>query len=116
MKSVDSLDGGPKWHCKLMKVEGDLDSSGNRTYETGEFWYRNILEIHESLLANPDLAKDSSYAPFRMYTDDSRSSRLYSEAMSGDWAWDTQVCTHPFHLSVSNNLPILRPNYPAARH
>lgn len=83
-----------------MKVEGDLDSQGNPQFETGEFWYRDILDVHKMLLSNPDLADDSTYAPFHMYTDDTKKTRLYSEAMSGDWAWNTQVSTQTLSTAV----------------
>lgn len=91
LKAVDTLDSGPKWQCKIMKVEGDLDSDGNRQVEYGELWYRDIVDVHKHLLGNPDFANDSYYAARREYTDASKKNRLFSEAMTGDWAWDVQV-------------------------
>lgn len=78
-----------------MKVEGDLNSDGNHQIEYGELWYRDIVDIHKHLLGNPDLAKDSLYAPRKEYTDSSKKNRLYSEAMTGNWAWEKQVSSLP---------------------
>lgn len=90
-KAVDSLDAGPHWKCKLLPVKGDLDSAGAVQVETVEFLYKDLLEIVKSLLEDPDLADDSIYCPTREYTDNSKKNRIYSEAMTGDWAWELQV-------------------------
>lgn len=90
-RSIDALDSGPKWNCKIMKVEGDLDSDGTRQVEYGELWYRDIIDVHGHLLGNPDLAEGAMWTPSKEYMDSSKKNRLYSEAMTGDWAWNTQV-------------------------
>lgn len=74
-----------------MKIEGDLDEEGNKQFEYGELWYKDIVDVHRQLLGNPDLMKDSTYIPRKEYMDETKQNRLYSEAMTGDWAWDTQV-------------------------
>lgn len=91
LRSIDELDHGTEWKCRLLPIPGDLASDGTRPTEWVELWYRDVLEVHEELLGNPLLAADSMYAPTKVYTDASQTVREYGEAMTGEWAWKTQV-------------------------
>lgn len=57
--------------------------------------HRDPIETVAQLLADPLLAPHLSYEPKRIYSDDERTNRLYSEMDSADWWWETQV--HPSH-------------------
>lgn len=89
--TIDRLEAGAEWKCQLYSVPGDEGADGSIPYEECEFWYRDIVEVHEELIANPDLKNDSTYIPTKQYTDSSKTVREYDEAMSGDWAHRTQV-------------------------
>ena len=112
MKAVDSLDSGPEWKCQLIKVKGDLDNEGKQQSETVEFWYWGILDIIASLLDNSDIAEDIMYTPEKQYTDEikTKTNRLYSEAMTGDWAWEMQVSLY-FVRSRRNTDHTCRRNF-----
>lgn len=91
MKAVDSLESGPEWKCRMFRIPGDLDKEGKEQVEVVELWYRNILDVLAELLGDPELVKEAIFAPRKLYTDDTKTNRIYSEAMTGNWAWETQV-------------------------
>lgn len=53
--------------------------------------YRNPLEVVQSLWSNSTYADQMVFAPRRMWSSSSRSSRLYNEMWTGDWWWEVQV-------------------------
>lgn len=57
---------------------------------TYELNYRDILELVELQLANPDFKDQFDYVPYREF--DPQGSRVWSNLMSGDWAYDEAVC------------------------
>jgi len=52
--------------------------------------YRDPVEAIRSLLDRPSLRDHLMYAPQRHWT--ASGSRQYTEIMTGDWAWQVQVC------------------------
>jgi hypothetical protein len=54
-------------------------------------YHRNPLDCIRSLLARPSLKDHLEYVPRRSWEDSERDVRIYSEIMTGDWAWETQV-------------------------
>jgi len=53
------------------------------------FFYRDIVQCAEYLLAQPAYREDVVYAPVQEY--DGSGERLYSEMHTADWWWKTQV-------------------------
>lgn len=47
--------------------------------------YRDIIEAIKALLGNPAYAKDIVYRPKRIFTDRSKSKRIFSEMWTGVW-------------------------------
>ena len=54
--------------------------------------FRDILEAIQALLGNPAHTKEICYRPRKVFSDQTRSNRIYSEMWTGMW-WSTiQVC------------------------
>ena len=54
-------------------------------------YYRNPLECLESLMRNPLFKDHISFSPFRLYESAAKASRIYTEWLSGEAAWQMQV-------------------------
>jgi hypothetical protein len=49
-----------------------------------QVWYRDPRKVIHHIFANPDLANDIDYVPYRDFED---GKRRYCDFMSGDWSW-----------------------------
>jgi hypothetical protein len=85
---VSSLpDPGPRWVGREIKpnhgtlVEGSIAT----------LFYRNPIKLVQELLQRPSLAESLDYTPTRVYANEEKTKRVYSEMSSGDWWWRTQV-------------------------
>ena len=56
-----------------------------------ELWSRNINECVAALLGNVDFQDHIAYRPTKIFKDTERTERLYGEAWTADWWWETQV-------------------------
>ena len=54
--------------------------------------YRDPLECIQSLLENPLAANSIQMKPFKLFRTAEKLTRIYTEWLSGDAAWDAQVC------------------------
>jgi len=84
---VEALPKVPEWKHKTIKL---------KNYETQTpmvLYYREGLDVVKHLFANPVFAQCLELHPYQLYEDmpDGTSNRVYSEFMSGDWAWEYQV-------------------------
>ncbi|KAG8836053.1 hypothetical protein FRB91_000169 [Serendipita sp. 411] len=52
--------------------------------------YRDPLGVIEDFFSRPSLAPYLEFAPRRVWSNDSKHSRIYSEMATGDWWWTTQ--------------------------
>jgi hypothetical protein len=59
------------------------------------FYWRDALEVIEYVFGNPVFAPYMQYDPQRLWTDVHKTERIYSEYMTGDFAWESQV---PFFI------------------
>lgn len=64
---------------------------GASTKEPLVLYYRNGLDVFKHIFGNPEFSKSITYVPKKVYTDSMRESRVYTDLMTGDWAWDAQV-------------------------
>ena len=55
-------------------------------------WSMDTFECIQELLQNPTFAPHTAYAPTRVFADQKRTARKYSEMHTGDWWWELQVC------------------------
>ncbi|KAJ3512046.1 hypothetical protein NMY22_g15452 [Coprinellus aureogranulatus] len=61
--------------------------------------HRPILKAIESIFKNPDLASHLVYKPSKVYSDDSKENRIYSEMWTAKW-WHVVQSQLPAHATV----------------
>ena len=59
--------------------------------EKVELWQRDPVECIRELFANPAFKDKIHYKPQKVYTNESRTERVYGEMWEGQWWWKTQV-------------------------
>ncbi|KAI0265222.1 hypothetical protein BC834DRAFT_825393, partial [Gloeopeniophorella convolvens] len=95
-KMIDALLTGPSWTCELVNVKGDRIGEDGKPMESNlELWMRDPLECIRELMGNPAFRDVISYAPERVYEDETGTQRLYDEMWTGDWWWNTQLKLPP---------------------
>ncbi|KAG8832778.1 hypothetical protein FRC17_000651 [Serendipita sp. 399] len=77
-------DPGARWCAKTILLES------GKAGEDVTLFYRNPVEVVEELLSRPHLAKEMEFIPMRVWTDQQRTRRVYSEVFTGDWTWRLQ--------------------------
>jgi hypothetical protein len=83
---AELLPRGPIWKCKPWPVT-------HPTKSPVQLFYRDPIECIISLLNSPLSANDIEFTPYRVFRTAEKLVRVYSEWMSGNVAWDMQVCT-----------------------
>ncbi|KAI0290755.1 hypothetical protein BC826DRAFT_1106244 [Russula brevipes] len=87
LKKVDSLPTGPGWTCEMVGLPRGPDGVEHEA----ELWSRNINECVASLLGNVDFQDHIAYKPTKIFKDAEMTERLYGEAWTADWWWETQA-------------------------
>lgn len=82
---IESLPSGPIWHSRTITVEGYT------TKKPIVFIYRDAAEVVDHIFGNPIFANVMEMDPRKVYTDEKREERVYSQFMTGDYAWSCQV-------------------------
>ncbi|KAH7904150.1 hypothetical protein BJ138DRAFT_1019522 [Hygrophoropsis aurantiaca] len=91
MKAIDKLPRGTEWNLKMITVEGDLEGpDGKQLTEELELWLRDPVDCIREMMANPAFAGVMSYAPEKVYVDETEAGRRYDEMWTGDWWWEMQ--------------------------
>jgi hypothetical protein len=81
---AEMLPPGPQWRCQPWTYP-------HPTTSPVKLFYRDAIECLESLFGNPLLADVINLAPFRVFKTAEKLTRLYSQWLSGDTAWEMQV-------------------------
>jgi hypothetical protein len=68
-----------------------MKNDGKMVTETVELWLRDPVECVRELFSNPTFKEDIKYGPQKVYTDESRTERIYNEMWTGKWWWKMQV-------------------------
>ena len=55
-------------------------------------FYRDPIGAIQYLLANSALQEGIRWSPRKVFEDEGKMQRLFSDMSTGDWWWDTQVC------------------------
>jgi hypothetical protein len=87
----------PDWKVKKVGI------MGYATREPTFLFYRDSLDCVEYLLGNPLFADSMDFCPVRLYQDAEQTVRVYTEWLTGNAAWEMQVC----YFHTSSSLPIL---------
>jgi hypothetical protein len=83
---MEALPKAPQWRCMPIAVEGHATKAPMSLY------YRDSLECVKYLFSNPLFAGHIDYSPRRLWTTAERVERVYTEWMTGESAWEMQVC------------------------
>ena len=76
----------PEWKFKIITL------TGHATKEPMLLFYRDALECVEYLFGNPIFAGKIDFCPVRLYRNSEQTIRMYTEWMTGNAAWQMQVC------------------------
>ena len=92
LNKVDSLPTGPEWEVIELSIEG-RGANGDREIVTEkvELWRRDPVECVRELFSNPAFKNGIRYEPQKVYTNESRTERVFGEMWMGEWWWETQV-------------------------
>lgn len=84
--------GDQPWKCFEVVYTGDVEPENPPPWKTAtyEVWHRDVLQVMEAQIGNPDFAKEMDYSPKRIYKN---TKRQYTDLMSGNWAWEQAVST-----------------------
>lgn len=90
--TIDAVQiGDAPWSTFSLSYNGNI-SEGDKTPWKGsayEVWYRDPRTILHNQLKNRDFASEIDFAPKEVY--DEKGIRLFTDFMSGNWAWRTAV-------------------------
>jgi hypothetical protein len=104
---MEMLPSVPDWKSKKISLMG---------YPTSEpmyLFYRDALDCVEYLFGNPLFSNHMDFCPVRLYQDAEQTIRVYSEWMSGNAAWEMQVCfISGVPLACSKMLTVFSVNAP----
>ena len=92
---IEMLPPGPQWRSKEMETE-------RPTLEKVFLYYRDPLQCVQSLMSNPMHTDHLDFIPYRAYQTAEKQIRVYSEWLSGDVAWQAQVCTCQIFFATSS--------------
>ena len=82
-------------YAKSSDCDCNLDSEQDVEEEVLDLWMRDALVLIQELLEDPEYESDFAYAPVKLYTDDSKENRIYSEMHTGDYWNDLIVSLYP---------------------
>ena len=83
---IEMLPKVPDWRSKKITLPGYV------TREPMYLFFRDALDCAEYLFSNPLFAGHMDFSPTRLYRDAEQTIRIYSEWMTGEAAWNMQVC------------------------
>src|ERR1700692_23569 len=95
---------GPSWKWQV------IHSPHSTKHPIRLFW-RDPVECLESLFSNPLFHDKLDFVPRRVYTTAARVLRVYSEWLTGDFAWDIQVRASGSLQFASSHHRLCRTNY-----
>lgn len=101
-ETIDSVKhGGSPWKTYQFRYGGPRPAVGlppKWMTETYDLCTRDARQVLHHQLATPDFRKEFNYVPYRQFN--SSGGRVWSNLMSGDWAWKQAVCPNSYLYSV----------------
>lgn len=91
LSTIDSIPQGDiAWRGFQVRYEGEKPENPPSWMEASyDVWYWDVLEVMEAQLGNPEFADHIDYAAKEVRGEDGQ--RLYTDLMSGEWAWEQSV-------------------------
>ena len=83
--------GDVPWRGFKVTYDGEVPEHNAPSWmkNTYEVWFRNLLEVMEGQIGNPDFKGEIDYAPKQVLGKDGK--RQFTDMMSGDWSWEQAV-------------------------
>lgn len=82
---IESLPGGPQWKCHIIS---EFHVAGNKPIQ---LFYRDALECFEFLFSNPLYESHMDFVPRKVWEDNKKKKRIYTEILTGDLVHKIQV-------------------------
>jgi hypothetical protein len=82
---IESLPDPPRWYCQ------EMITAGYKSPHTVYFYWCNALEAIEYIFGNLIFVLHMQFDPQRLWSDQLKTECIYSEYMTGDFAWESQV-------------------------
>ena len=105
---MELLPNVPDWKVKKISITSYL------TREPMFLFYHDSLDCVEYLLGNPLFSDCMDFCPVRFYQDVEQTIRIYTEWLSADAAWETQV--RFFHMITGQPILITVAVVSSRRH
>ena len=85
-KLIELLPSGPRWKRRSIKPESPAKSDL-------QLFYRDAIECLQHLIHSPAINGQIEFVPKKIYSAADHMERIYTEWLTGDRAWELQVCT-----------------------
>ena len=79
---------GPVWKSVVLSPNTGTPKEGTPPV----LFYRDPIGVIQYLLSNSALQEGIQWSPRKVFEDEGKTQRLFSDISTGDWWWDTQVC------------------------
>lgn len=79
---------GPVWKSVVLSPKTGTPKEGTPPV----LFHRDPIGAVQYLLSNSALQEGIQWSPRRVFEDEGKTQRLFSDISTGDWWWDTQVC------------------------
>lgn len=79
---------GPVWKSVVLSPKTGTPKEGT----TPVLFFRDPIGVVQYLLSNSALQEGIQWSPRKVFEDEGKTHRLFSDMSMGDWWWDTQVC------------------------
>lgn len=83
---AELLPSGPKWKSRLIHPP-----SRHPTKKVIYLFYRDPIDCIQSLLMSPLVKDHINFVPFQLFKTAEKATRIFTEWLSGDRAWEMQV-------------------------
>lgn len=83
---------GPVWKSVILSPNTGTPKEGTPSM----LFYRDPVGTVQYLLSNSALQEGIQWSPRKVFVDNRKTQRLFSDMSTGDWWWDTQVCHGSF--------------------
>lgn len=90
---IEILPKGPQWKAESWKALSPVKRPLT-------LFYRDPVELLESLLQNPLIQDHIHYTPFRLFTTAAQTMRVYTEWLSGNVAWEMQASSFFLWMAI----------------
>lgn len=107
-KTIDAIPYGEIPWKSLTLTHPDIDLEGSKfpwMEERHIVWYRDLMQVLQELISNPDFRGEFDYVPYHDYNSNGHQ---FQDFMSGNWAWRQAVRYYPCDVYQPSYLNLNR--------